>query len=228
MPNLFGNFVDDPRMQRQALMSKYNAARINLIAVVAFTAINMITLAFGAGSYFLISANLPYMLTFFGMYMCGMMPDKYYEGSEGMVFLNKSFFAVTLTFSILVLALLFLCWFFSRRGKVSWLKTALALFIIDSISMFIFGSAGMLVLDVAFHAWVIVVLVMGIKAHKQIMELKKSESPIEGDFTDITDEMSTDEEDSLEEMLLEEGESDATNLTASHEEEHEEKSEKNA
>ena len=210
MPKLFGGFGDDPRLQKQSLISKYNAARINLIAVVAFTAINMLTLAFGTGSYFLISANLPYMLTFFGLYMCGMMPDKYYEGAEGIVFLNKSFFAVALVVSILILALIFICWLRSRGGKVSWLKIALGVFILDSVSLFIFGSAGMLMLDVAFHAWIIVALVMGIKAHRQIIELKKSEAIVDCEYTDVTDEQTEDSKSTPEEMLLDSGDAEDT------------------
>ena len=208
MPKLFGGFGDDPRLQKQSLISKYNAARINLIAVVAFTAINMLTLAFGTGSYFLISANLPYMLTFFGLYMCGMMPDKYYEGAENMTFVNKSFFAVALIISLLILALIFICWLRSRGGKVSWLKIALGVFILDSVSLFIFGSAGMLVLDVAFHAWIIAVLVMGIKAHRQIIELKKSEAIADCEYTDVTDEQTEDSKPTPEEMLLDSGDQD--------------------
>ena len=53
MSNLFGNFNDDPRIQRQALASKYSAARSNLLLLVIFSAINLIMMATGTGTYFL-------------------------------------------------------------------------------------------------------------------------------------------------------------------------------
>ena len=185
MPKLFSNFNADPRLERQALASKYNAARMNLILVVAFTVINLITLAFGDGSYFLFSANMPYMITFYGMFLCGKLPEEYYEGLEGMFFLDNAVFVACIVVSLLILAVYGLCWFFSKNGKVRWLKTALILFSIDTVVMLFMGDISSMIFDIIFHAWVIYILVSGIIAHKKLRAMPEEEQMIEAEFTEI-------------------------------------------
>ncbi len=188
---LNNSFDMDPRMERQALISKYNAARINLLAVVAFTVFNIVTLALGSGSYFLFSANAPYMLTFLGMFLCGMLPEEYYVGMDGMFYLNKSVFVILLALSIIILALYVLCWYFSKNGKVKWLKAALILFSIDTVVMLITGDISAIIFDIIFHIWVIYILVSGIKAHKKIIAMPNGEVAIEAEYTELpTDEPS--------------------------------------
>ena len=200
---LFGNFYADPRMEKQALISKYNAARLNILAVVIFTAINMVSLATNPGSYFLFSANTPYMLTFFGMFLCGMLPEDYYKDFEGMVYFDKSFFVIMLIISIFVLAFYVLCWFLSKKGKSVWLKIALGLFIADTALMFVFGSAGMLIVDLIFHIWVIAILVSGIKAQKKLSDMPKEDEIIEAEYREITTEDTSAEEEPVVEATIE-------------------------
>ena len=73
---LYNNVALDPRLERQALKNKYNAARMNLIGVVIFTIINIVMTASGAGGYFLFSASVPYLITTIGMLLCGMLPEE--------------------------------------------------------------------------------------------------------------------------------------------------------
>lgn len=200
MSGLFGNYGLDPRMQRQALINKYNAARINLLAVVVFTVINMITLAMGIGSYLPFSANMPYMLTFLGLFLCGMLPEQYYEKAEGMVFMNKTWFIALLIISILIIILYVVCWLLSRKGRVSWLKVALGMFLVDSVAIFLLGSAGFPLFDILFHVWVIAILISGIKAHAKIKALPKEDEMIEADYAELPDE----EYDEYEESEAEE------------------------
>ena len=186
MSNLFGNFNDDPRIQRQALASKYSAARSNLLLLVIFSAINLIMMATGAGTYFLFSASVPYLITDLGMFFCGMYPEEAYEGFEGMYFLDKSFFFIMLAISALILVIYFLCWLFSKNGKVKWLKVALVLFSIDTLVMFAYyGLSISMIVDIIFHVWVIVIMVMGIKAHKQLKEMPEEEVMIEAEYREL-------------------------------------------
>ncbi len=192
MAKFFSNISFDPRMQRQALQNKYNAARMNLLAVVLFTVINIVSLATGIGGYFLFSASVPYVITMFGLVLCGMMPDEFYQEMEmeGMFFLDESFFYITLAISILILGLYVLCWFFSKKKPV-WLTVALVLFIIDTVVMFLYyGIALDMILDIAFHAWVIWILVSGIRAHRDLQKMPKEEPIIEAEFTDISNDES--------------------------------------
>lgn len=189
---MYNNINLDPRMQRQALQNKYNAARVNLLAVVLFTVINIVSLATGIGGYFLFSASVPYVIAMFGLVLCGMMPDEFYQEMEieGMFFLDESFFYITLAISILILGLYVLCWFFSKKKPV-WLTVALVLFIIDTVVMFLYyGIALDMILDIAFHAWVIWILVSGIKAHKDLQKMPEEEPIIEAEFTEMPNDES--------------------------------------
>ena len=186
MSNLFGNFNDDPRIQRQAMASKYSAARSNLLLLVIFSAINLIMMATGAGTYFLFSASVPYLITDLGMFFCGMYPEEAYEAFEGMYFLDKSFFFIMLAISALILVIYLLCWLFSKNGKVKWLKVALVLFSIDTLVMFAYyGLSISMIVDIIFHVWVIVIMVMGIKAHKQLKEMPEEEVMIEAEYREL-------------------------------------------
>lgn len=192
MAKFFSNVSFDPRMQRQALQNKYNAARVNLLAVVVFTVINIVSLATGIGGYFLFSASVPYVITMFGLVLCGMMPDEFYQEMEmeGMFFLDESFFYITLAISVLILGLYVLCWFFSKKKPV-WLTIALVLFIIDTVVMFLYyGIALDMILDIAFHAWVIWILVSGIRAHKDLQKMPKEDPIIEAEFTEVPNDES--------------------------------------
>ena len=111
MSQFFGNMSNDPRVERQALVSKYSAARSNLLLIVVFTALNLLLLATNSGTYFLFSASVPYLIGDLGMFLCGRYPDELYEGLEGMFFLDTSFFVIMMVIAFLILALYMLCWF---------------------------------------------------------------------------------------------------------------------
>ena len=135
MPNLFANKnpgVSDRRLYE----SKYNTARMNLLLVLAFTAINIILVLAGSYTYFLFSASIPYFLVDVGMLMCGKYPPEAYVGElAGMEFLPPAFLVILTILAVLILAAYVLCWVFSKK-KVGWLMAALILFVIDTLGMF--------------------------------------------------------------------------------------------
>ena len=184
MSKLFGNLGDDPKMQRQALISRYSAARSNLLLMIIFSLVNILMLATNSGMYFLFSASLPYLLTDLGMTFCGMYPDEYYEGLEGMIFLDKFFFVILLVISLLILVIYLLCWIFSKKNRCGFLIAALALFGIDTVVMIVaYGISS--IINLAFHVWVIFILAMGISAHYKLKKLPEDVGFIEGDFTEL-------------------------------------------
>ena len=196
MSNLFGNVSNDLRMQRQTLANKYSAARSNLLILIAFTAINLIMLATNSGTYFLFSASIPYIIVDLSMFFCGMYPEEFYAGElEGMIFTDKTFFIVMMVIAIIILALYFVCWFFSKKNKVGFLTFALIMFSLDTLVMLgYYGFSGASIIDILFHGWVIVILAMGIHAHYKLKKLPAEETVIEGEFT----ELPTDSEEAIE------------------------------
>lgn len=155
---------------------KYKISRMNLLMVVAFTAINLILLVTNANSYFLFSAFFPYFITSIGMLMCGRFPEEYYEGMEDMVFLDNAFFVVLLIASIIITLLYLATWFFSGKNRGGWLIAALVLFGVDTLGMLAIGGFSFdSLFDLLFHAWVIYYLIIGINAHFKLKNLPLEE-----------------------------------------------------
>ena len=202
MAGLFSNFKDDGRALRGSLQSKYSAARTNLLMVVAFTAVNIIMLAFGGGSYFLFSATVPYLITLYGMLLCGMLPEEVYEDMEGMFFLDESFFYITLAIAAAILALYVICFFFSKKKPV-FLTVGLVIFAIDTLVMVLYyGISADMILDAVFHAWVLWILFSGVRANSELKKMPEDEPAIEAEFRDITEEESYDGDKELEDSPI--------------------------
>lgn len=202
MSGLFGSLGDDPRMLRQALKSRYNAARINLLLMIIFTVVNITTLILSAGGYFLFSAAVPYLLVFVGMLLCGMFPDEMYsEDVTPDMFQDKSLFAGAMVIAALIVVIYLLLWFFSRKGRVAFLITAFVLFAVDTVVLVLFGGLmANFFMDLLFHIWLLVMLGMGIKAHKRLAALPKEEVIVEAEYTDISEEYEYEDEDCGEEI----------------------------
>ena len=80
-----------------------------------------------------------------------------------------------------------LCFFLSKK-KISWLKTALILFIIDSVVMILYYGIDLsMILDYVFHGYVIYILISGINAHKKLQSMPKEEEIIEATYTEMYD-----------------------------------------
>ena len=59
------------------------------------------------------------------------------------------------------------------------------MFGIDTVVMLL-GYGVSSIIDLAFHIWVMVILVIGIKAHKKLIALPKEDQVIEGEFTELS------------------------------------------
>ncbi|MBR2327439.1 MAG: hypothetical protein IKA51_02340 [Clostridia bacterium] len=162
----------------QSPAAKYASARSNLLIAIAFTLANIILLVVDADLYFLFSAYLPYTLVLYMKVFCGMMPDEYYEGVE-MEFLPESAFYVSLAIAAVILIVYFICWIFSNKNRYGFLIAALVLFAIDTVIMILnFDPSSFdiyTVIDVAFHAWVIYILVVGVMAGVSISKAPVTE-----------------------------------------------------
>lgn len=155
---------------RQKYESQYKTSTANIILVVAFTAINVVMLIANANSYFLFSAFLPYYAVDLGMYLCGKYPAEYYYGDEE--FFDPSFFAVAVAVAVVMILFYLLCWFMAKKGKSAWMVVALIGFAIDTAAFFALGGFSEDgIIDVVFHVWVIVSLIMGVTAKSKLKKL---------------------------------------------------------
>lgn len=165
-----------PLSPQAALLQRYNGSRNNLLLVVGFTLVNMVMVIAGSSSYFLFSASIPYYLTFFGMLYTGKLPADYYYGVTDFEPLATGFLAIMVVVSVVLVAIYAICWLMSKKHGFGWLIFALISFVIDTIFMFVIvGVSADMILDIVFHAWVIVSLCSGISAAIKLNKLPPQE-----------------------------------------------------
>ncbi len=183
---------------QQVLETRCRNARSNLLYVVIFTLVNLLLLVTKSDLYFLFSAYVPYALVSVGMMLCGMYPAEYYgQDISNVEFLSPTVFAILLTVAIVIIAIYFICWIFSKKNKVGWFIFALIIFAIDTIVMLVFtGFAVEAIVDIIFHIWVIVSLALGINAYFKLKKL-----PVETEEI-IEAEYAVKEQESLEDSVI--------------------------
>lgn len=163
---------------REILEVKHKRSRNNLLLVIAFTIINLILLVIESDTYFLFSAYIPYALVDTGMFLCKMYPAEFYgEEFFSFAFLDPSFFAIFLGVALVIVLFYFLCWLFSKKHKAGWLISALVFFVIDTGALLVlWGIQVDNIIDIVFHVWVIISLVMGISANLKLKKLPSQEA----------------------------------------------------
>ena len=166
--NNMGNPTDalKLRAQRQKYTSNYTNARANIMVMVVFTVIN-IFLLFVGNTYFLFSAFIPYIIADFGFFFAGRYPADFY--GEDAIILGDGALVVCLVIAAVFLALYVLAWIFSKK-HVGWMIFALVFFSLDTLFLLL-GMSIDLVIDLVFHAWIIVILAIGIHAHFKLQKL---------------------------------------------------------
>ncbi|MBQ3183762.1 MAG: hypothetical protein IJB57_08835 [Clostridia bacterium] len=166
---------------RQSLEIKYNSARGNLLMVIVFTVVNILLLVTNSNSYFLFSAFVPYILVENGWYYTGKYPvEAYGEYYSDMAFAADVVLYVLIAVAVIVLAVYFLCWLFSKKQRAGWIVVALVFFALDTVGYLLYAFMyGMLdmssVIDILFHAWVIYYLVGGLVANAKLKKLPAEE-----------------------------------------------------
>ena len=137
---------------------RYHAGRSNLLLVVAFTAVNMVLALVGGNVYFLFSSYPPYLLTLFAQQF-------YYLTGDLAI-------AAGLLAAAVVLVLVYLlCWGLSKRRR-GWMIVAAVLFAVDTAMLLVDMVAILqtsLLVDMAFHVWVLVVLIRAAACGRQAL-----------------------------------------------------------
>jgi len=169
--------VNQPVSQHNELELKYNRARVNILAVILFTLINIIMLVTNGNTYFLFSAYIPYLLADLGMLLGGRYPSEFYVGvNAGLDSLGTPFFTFMLVIVAAILLVYLLCWIFSNKRRVGWMIAALVLFGIDTALMLLLnGISSEMIVDIVFHAWVVISLIIGISANYKLKKLPPEE-----------------------------------------------------
>ena len=156
---------------------RFKSARANLLIVVVLTAINLVLAFFPDGMYFMFSAYLPYVLMVWGLMFCGLYPAEVLNELGIANPMPKPVFAVFAGAAVLILLIYLFAWIFSKKNRVGWLIAALVCFVIDTVILVIIGfDPGRVfgsVINIVFHIWVIVSLILGIVAHFKLKKAAK-------------------------------------------------------
>ena len=183
-----------PFSQRQQLERRYASARMNLLWVVLFTAINIVLLVSNSYTYFLFSAFIPYAIVDYGMIVCGKYPADFYGDLSQYQFLDSTVLVVLIAVAAVICVLYLLCWIFSKKRRVAWLIIGLVFFALDTVFMLLGGISADRILDIVFHGWVIISLTGGIIAHSKLKKLPAEEP------APVAESVQTEETASVEEL----------------------------
>ena len=165
--------------ERELSLNKYRSIRINLLLLVVLTAVNVFMAATASDTYFLFTATIPYYLALEGAYLTGKFPADYYE--SGVEFLPDTVMYVMVGIAIVITLAYLLCYLFSGNGRYGWLIAALVFFLIDTAAMFLLnGVSTEIIVDIVFHAFIIVILISGI-----IRGIKLKRLPVESVYPTI-------------------------------------------
>ena len=183
-----------PFSQRQQLERRYASARMNLLWVVLFTAINIVLLVSNSYTYFLFSAFIPYAIVDYGMIVCGKYPADFYGDLSQYQFFDTTVLVVLIAVAAVICVLYLLCWIFSKKRRVAWLIVGLVFFALDTVFMLLGGISADRILDIVFHGWVIISLTGGIIAHSKLKKLPEEEP------APVAESVQTEETNSAEEL----------------------------
>lgn len=157
---------------KEMLKSKYLSSCNNLLLVVTFTVINIVLLVTNSDTYFLFSAYIPYALVDLGMFLCGRYAQEYYADFGNVEFLDNTFFITMIVIAAVIVLVYLLSWIFSKKSKVGWLIVGLVFFAIDTAAMLLFlGFSTDIIIDIAFHIWIIIMLSIGISNYFRLKKL---------------------------------------------------------
>ena len=199
MANLFGNRSVRTETLHTRLLRRYVTAQFNLFLVALCTAINIfLSSLLLLDTYFLFSAFVPYDIATTAAVFCGKLSPEFYEelGMQGMTFLPEGFFFGSIILALAIAGLYAIFAILSKK-KVGWMVAALVIYSIDTMMLFFsYGVDISLILDYAFHIWVIVSLSMGIAAAGRIKKLP------EEDPESVSSVESSEQETEEEERLM--------------------------
>lgn len=161
---------------RTVLESKVGVGRANLLMVLLFTLINCALIFTGSTTYFLFSAYIPYIFVGSATILTGHMPDEFYGDEKPIEFYPDSFLYVAIAVAVVILICYLVCWMVIKKHAFAGCLCALILFGMDSVLLLLGIVIEMsfdlsAIIDIAFHAWVLYYLIVGLIASVKLKKL---------------------------------------------------------
>ena len=146
------------------IVENFKKARSNLLLVVIITMVNVFLIIFRANISFLFSATFPALSVAIGDAIAEINGNMYY--------------ILGIVVAFLAIAIYFVCYLFSKKYQM-WILVALIFFTLDTfvlLGLFIISLADDfnffdLIFDIAFHAWILYYLIIGVKSWVELRKL---------------------------------------------------------
>ncbi|MDE6412435.1 MAG: hypothetical protein K2K42_00855 [Eubacterium sp.] len=148
----------------EKLQKRLNTAKTSIILVAVLTLINIISIAFNAKYSFPFSAYIPQLVTaIFG------------EAAAEQGTNNQLYIGIAIA---VIMVLIYVALWLGARKKNGFIIVALVLFSIDT-ALLLYDVLSYLntsfIIDIAFHAWVIYDLILGIVAYSKLKKIPVEE-----------------------------------------------------
>ena len=158
------NTANQPQLTpREKEEQKYQAARSNLLLMLAFTAINVVLTIANSGYYFLFSASVPFF--FAQLAVAGWGYD-------------TALLVESVVILVAVMALYLVSYLLSKK-RPGWMIVALVLFALDTafltIELVLWQYFDLL--EVLFHIWILYYLIRGVSAIGKLKQMPPEEVP---------------------------------------------------
>jgi len=165
------NYNLDPQLGSWTdLQEKLKTARLTALGVILLTVVNMLFALFGEQVQLLYAMTAPYYFVVFGK----AMDNRFTMGKWTQ---TGVYTRTGLVMAVAILAVLLLCWFFSKkRIKLLWVILIAA--ILDTVALLALNVllGGMVggILDVLIHGFFIWQMISGLKAAKKLEKKRQS------------------------------------------------------
>ena len=171
----------------QKLEKRYKSSLTSLLTIAVFSGINLLLLLLNTDYYFLFSSYIPYLLGDYAMFYSGRYPEEYYSDVPDIEFFGTEIFAVLIAVAVAVILFYVLSWYFAKKKKAVWLVFSTGLFAADTLVMFfVIGFSPEMILDVIFHIWAMVSLILGVFAYMKLKKLP-GETVVVTDNTEVSE-----------------------------------------
>lgn len=163
-----------PMTEAQNLQRKIVTARSTLLLVIIFSVVNIVLTIADSGSYFLFSASVPLYLVIIPMLLTGNlypeMTDEILQSYGLTEPLPDTVLYVCIAIAAIIIALYALFYFLSKKNP-NWLYGALVFIVIDTLFLLSIFDPTTDILDIVFHVWIIVELVLAVIAIKKLAKI---------------------------------------------------------
>lgn len=203
------NRLAKPVKTKEMFARDLKISSMNILLMIALTLVNIIMIIANANTTFFFSAAVPMYLVLLFSELCGMRPAEFYEEFypdwQASDFLPSGLFWGVVAVAVVLVAVYFALWFFSRKKKVFSI-ILMVVFALDTIGLLgfslLYGFGMTTLIDIAFHAWVFYYLILALKAWDG-MEYAPSEAELAAQYAPIVPEVTPDTaEDTAEETAV--------------------------